>query len=88
MLRDLTNGLTSLSTDGVAKERCPKFDPGPSRGLNKGPTVWQSEILPTVPSLTHSFGIPTDDIVSLSYLVSTVPFKCTNQSNDIRNVFQ
>ena len=27
--RDLTNGLTSLSTDGVAKEGRPKFNPRP-----------------------------------------------------------
>ena len=46
-LRDYTNGLTSLSTDGVAKESLPKFNPRPCRGLNPGPPGWQSEILPT-----------------------------------------
>ena len=48
--RDKTNGLTFLSTDGVAKEGRPKFNPRPGRGLNPGPHGWQSEILPTVPT--------------------------------------
>ena len=36
--------------DGVAKEGRPKFNPRPGRGLNPGPSGWQSEILPTVPT--------------------------------------
>ena len=46
--RDQTNSLTSLSTDGVAKEGLPKFNPRPGRGLNPGPSGWQSEVLQTV----------------------------------------
>ena len=37
--------------DIVAKEGCLKFNPRPGRGLNPGPSGWQSEILPTVPTL-------------------------------------
>ena len=36
--------LTSLSTDGVAKEGGPKFNRRPGRGLNLGPSGWQSQI--------------------------------------------
>ena len=50
MSRDETNGLKPLSTDGVAKEGHPKFNPRPGQGLNQGPSGWQSEILPTVPT--------------------------------------
>ena len=48
--RDKTNGLTSLSKDGVAKEGRPKFNPRPGRRLNPRPSGWQSEILPTMPT--------------------------------------
>ena len=58
-----TNGLTSLSTDGVAKEGRPKFNPRPGRRLNPGPSGWQSEILPTVPT-SH-----THDIFTISWEV-------------------
>ena len=37
-------------TRPVAKEGRPKFNPRPGRGLNPGPSGWQSEILPTVPT--------------------------------------
>ena len=50
MSRDWTNGLTSLSKDGVTKEGLPKFNPRPGRGLNPGTSGWQSEILPTAPT--------------------------------------
>ena len=43
--RDETNGLTSLSTGGVAKDGRPKFNPQPGRGLIPEPSGWQSEIL-------------------------------------------
>ena len=46
--QDLTNGLTSLSMDDVAKKGRPKFNPQPGWGLNLGPSSWHSEILPTV----------------------------------------
>ena len=42
MPRDETNGLTSLFTDGVAKEGRPKFNPLPGRGVNPGASGWQS----------------------------------------------
>ena len=43
-----------LSMDGVVKKGLPKFNPQPGRGMNPGPSVWQSEILPTVStSPTH-----------------------------------
>ena len=47
--RDLTNGLTSLSTDGVAKEGRPKFNPRPGQGLNPGTSGQLSQSLSTVP---------------------------------------
>ena len=61
--RDLTNGLTSLSMDDVAKKGHPKFNPQPGWGLNPGPSGWHSEILPTVswPS-THITNICFRDI--------------------------
>ena len=34
--RDLTSGLTSLSTDGVAKDGRSRFNSRPGRGLNRG----------------------------------------------------
>ena len=40
-----TDGLTSLSTEGVAKEGRPKFNPQAVRELNPEPPGWQSEIL-------------------------------------------
>ena len=43
-LRDQTNGLTSLSTNSAAKDSRSKFNPRPGRGLNPGPSGWQSEI--------------------------------------------
>ena len=45
--RDQTKSLTSLSTDGVAKEGRSKFNPRLGRGLNPGPPGWQSEISST-----------------------------------------
>ena len=64
-LKDYTNGLTSLSTDGVAKEGLLKFNPRPGRGVNSGPSGWQSEILPTVPT-SHTimnFNLQTGSLV-------------------------
>ena len=54
------NGLTSLSTDGVAKEGRPKFNPRTKRGrgLNPRPHGWQSEILPTALT-SHNSILPT-----------------------------
>ena len=46
-LRDQTNGLTSLSTDGLAKEGRSIFNSLPGRELNLGPPGWQSGILLT-----------------------------------------
>ena len=48
--RGKTNGLTSLSTDGVAKEGRLKFNPRPGGVLNPEPSAWPSEILLTVPT--------------------------------------
>ena len=45
MSRDQTKGLTSRAVHGH-----PKFNPRPGQGLNPGPSGWQSEILPTVPT--------------------------------------
>ena len=52
--RDKTNGLTSLSTDSMAKGVRPEFIPRPGRGLNPVPSDWQSEILPTYDNLTQN----------------------------------
>ena len=45
--------------DGVAKEGRPKFNPQPGRGLNPGPSRWQSEILPTVPTSHKTKCLPS-----------------------------
>ena len=72
-LRDKTNGLTSLSTDSVAKEGRPKFNPRPGRGLNPGPPGWQSKVLPTVPTSHLVFGLNSfsDDSIIFSVLLGT-----------------
>ena len=55
-----TNGFTSLSMDGVAKEGRPKFNPQLGWELNPGPPGWQSEMLPTALTLhTHTITSPT-----------------------------
>ena len=40
----------------MAKEGRPKFNPRPGRGLNPGPSGWQSEIILTVPT-SHTFRV-------------------------------
>ena len=45
--KQLLSEAESQSTDGVAKEGCPKFNPRPGRGLNLGPPGLQLEISPT-----------------------------------------
>ena len=46
MLRDYNNSLTSLSTDGMAKEGHLKAQPPTRPGLNLGPHGWCLETLP------------------------------------------
>ena len=59
-----------LSTDGVAKEGHPKFNPQPDQGLNPGPSGYQSEILPTVPT-SHTFTISYNTIPYQPELIKT-----------------
>ena len=54
----------------MAKEGRPKFNPRPGRGLNSGPSGWQSEILPTVPTSLSFRGLwPNFPVTPLTYSI-------------------
>ena len=60
-----------MRTDGVVKEGRPKFNLRPGRGLNQGPSGWQSEVSPTV-TTSHTLSRKNDLEQVLFFLKSSL----------------